>query len=120
MQAITRVLGAVGRYSINGREMAEVFRMLRPIREGAASCRPPNMALLLRTLLGFLEDSGPAAFFLFSEHAQVGWWGTLQKRAGELFQGAVRAASFLSSEHTQVGGRKTLQKRAREHHKASQ
>ena len=81
MQAITRVLGAVGRYSINGREMAEVFRMLRPIRgskppttEGSKTSmfRPPNMALLLRTLLGFLEDSGPAAFFQFSEQAQVG------------------------------------------------
>ncbi|CAI5483770.1 unnamed protein product [Closterium sp. Yama58-4] len=57
---LSKLIAKLGQHSINGKEIAAIFRLMRSTVDG---CRPKRVSLLLRTLVGVLRHDGPASYF---------------------------------------------------------
>ncbi|CAI5488721.1 unnamed protein product [Closterium sp. Naga37s-1] len=57
---LSKLIAKLGQHSINGKEIAAIFKLMRSTADG---CRPKRVSLLLRTLVGVLSHDGPASYF---------------------------------------------------------
>ncbi|CAI5496328.1 unnamed protein product [Closterium sp. Naga37s-1] len=57
---LSKLIAKLGQHSINGKEIAAIFKLMRSTADG---CRPKRVSLLLRTLVGVLRHDGPASYF---------------------------------------------------------